>query len=67
MTQRTVTLIDKVNNKEVELPVVEPVLGTPGIDISTLPKAAGYFTHDPGYGVTSSCVSKITYIDGAAG
>ena len=66
MTQRTVTLIDKANNKEIELPVVEPVLGTPGIDISSLPKA-GYFTHDPGYGVTSSCVSKITYIDGGAG
>lgn len=67
MAQRTVTLVDKLNNKEVKLPVIEPVLGRPGIDISSLPKEAGYFTHDPGFGVTSSCESKITFIDGAEG
>lgn len=64
---RSVYLVDKVNNKEVELPVIEPVLGAPGIDIAKLPKETGYFTHDPGFGVTSSCESKITFIDGGAG
>lgn len=67
MSQRTITLLDKQNNIEVELPIIEPVLGRPGIDIATLPKEAGLFTHDPGFGVTSSCESKITYIDGGAG
>ena len=67
MTDRTVSLVDSVNNNTVELPVLEPVLGRPCIDISKLSQEAGYFTHDPGYGTTSSCVSKITFIDGAAG
>lgn len=67
MAQRSVTLIDDHTEKKVELPVIEPVLGRPGIDIARLPKEAGFFTHDPGFGVTSSCLSKITYIDGAAG
>ena len=67
MTDRTVSLVDSVNNNTVELPVLEPVLGRPCVDISKLSQEAGYFTHDPGYGTTSSCESKITFIDGAAG
>lgn len=67
MTQRTVSLVDPSNNHSVELPVLEPVLGRPCLDIANLAKDAGYFTHDPGYGMTSSCESKITFIDGAAG
>ena len=34
MTDRTVSLVDSVNNNTVELPVLEPVLGRPCIDIS---------------------------------
>lgn len=67
MTQRTVSLVDPSNNHSVELPVLEPVLGRPCLDIANLAKDAGYFTHDPGYSMTSSCESKITFIDGAAG
>ncbi|MDO5090358.1 MAG: citrate synthase [Cardiobacteriaceae bacterium] len=67
MSQRTVSLVDPANDKTVELPVLEPVLGRPCIDIANLAKEAGYFTHDPGYGTTSSCESKITFIDGGAG
>lgn len=67
MSQRTVTFLDKENNKEVELPVLAPVLGRAAVDIATLPKTVGYFTHDPGFGVTSSCESKITFIDGGKG
>lgn len=67
MPDRTVTFIDNSTQKKVELPVIEPVLGRPGIDISRLPKETGFFTHDPGFGATSSCFSKITYIDGSAG
>ena len=67
MSQRSVTLSDERQGKKIDLPVIEPVLGRAGIDISGLPKGLGFFTHDPGFGVTSSCESKITYIDGDAG
>lgn len=67
MSEKTIIVIDKEAQKQVELPVIQPVLGRPGIDIATLPKELGYFTHDPGFGVTSSCESKITFIDGGAG
>lgn len=65
--QKTVTLSDKSRNIELELPVLEPTLGKPVIDISAVPKGMGYFTHDPGFTATSSCESKITFIDGGEG
>ncbi|UJF25110.1 citrate synthase [Suttonella sp. R2A3] len=67
MVDRSVKLVDSQQGKEIELPVYEPTLGRPVIDIASLPKEAGYFTHDPGFGVTSSCESKITFIDGGEG
>src|SRR5690606_427908 len=56
-----------VAGKSVELPVVEPVLGQPCIDIGKLPKQTGCFTFDPGFTATASCKSAITYIDGDQG
>jgi len=56
-----------VAGKSVELPVVEPVLGQPCIDIARLPKETGCFTYDPGFTATASCRSAITYIDGDQG
>ncbi len=67
MGQRSITVVDKENGIEVELPVLQPVLGRPAIDIASLPKNTGYFTHDPGFGATSSCKSKITFINGGEG
>lgn len=67
MTEKTVKVLDQESGKEVILPVYEPVLGKPVIDIAALPKELGYFTHDPGYGVTSSCESAITFINGEKG
>ncbi len=49
------------------LPVIQPVLGQPCVDIAKLPKETGCFTYDPGFGATASCKSAITYIDGDAG
>ncbi len=54
-------------DKTVSLPVLHPTLGQPCLDIAKLPKEAGCFTYDPGFGVTASCKSAITYIDGNAG
>lgn len=66
MAKRTVKLTDDHQGREINLPVLEPTIGKPVLDISALPEL-GYFTHDPGFAVTSSCESKITFIDGGAG
>ncbi len=63
MSNKTVTLTTNYDDSKVELPVLDPVLGKSVIDIGGLTKATGLFTHDPGFTATSSCESKITFID----
>jgi citrate synthase len=67
MTDRSVTITDNENGKQVDCKVLTGTHGAPVIDISPLNKKLGMFTHDPGFGSTSSCESKITFIDGAKG
>ena len=67
MTSRSVSIVDRANNRTVELPIMSGTLGTDVIDIRTLYKELGYFTFDPGYTATGSCQSKVTYIDGDEG
>jgi citrate synthase len=67
MSKDTVTLIDNATDRQVELDVQRPILGTPGIDIRPLYRELGYFTYDPGFMSTASCRSAITYIDGDNG
>jgi len=55
------------DGKEVELPVLHGKAGPPMIDIRNLYSLTGYFTFDPGYTCTGSCVSEITFIDGEKG
>jgi citrate synthase len=55
------------DGKEVELPILTGTEGPPMIDIRNLYAKTGYFTYDPGYTCTGSCVSQITYIDGEKG
>lgn len=52
--------------QKLELPIKEGTAGPDVIDISSL-AANGAFTLDPGFVSTASCLSKITYIDGANG
>jgi citrate synthase len=54
------------DHKDIELPILNPTLGQPVLDISKLGNE-GYFTFDPGFMSTSSCESKITFIDGDKG
>ena len=54
-------------DKTVEMPVLQPTLGQPCIDIARLPKETGCFTYDNGFTATAACKSAITYIDGDAG
>ena len=63
----TVTITDNKTGKQIECPVLEGTYGTPVIDLKGLYQDLGMFTFDPGYTVTSSCRSTITYLDGEKG
>jgi citrate synthase len=67
MKNRTVTITDNASGKSIECPVHEGRYGAPVIEIGNLYKELGMFTLDPGFGVTGSCRSAITYLDGEAG
>ena len=67
MNKRTVTITDNKTQKSIECPVHEGRYGAPVIEIGGLYKELGMFTLDVGYGVTGSCRSAITYLDGEEG
>ncbi len=57
----------KINDTELELPVVEATEGSSGLNIAKVLSQTGYTTLDTGYVNTASCQSAITYIDGDKG
>lgn len=60
--------IDENGNKIViPLKSRQGTMGPTVIDVSQLYADTGYFTYDPGFTSTSSCESKITFIDGENG
>lgn len=63
----TVTFTDNSTGKTVELPVIPGTIGPDVVDIRTLYSETGLFTFDPGFGMTASCKSYLTYIDGEVG
>ncbi len=63
----SVTMTMEGANKPLSLPLRHGTLGPSVADISKLNANLGIFTYDPGYGMTASCESKITYIDGDEG
>jgi citrate synthase len=65
--KRTVTVTLDGSNKSASLPLLSGTIGPDVFDIRKLYGDLGVFTYDPGYGVTASCDSKITYIDGDEG
>jgi len=67
MPKRSITITDNETGKQVELDLTEGVLGPSAIDIGKLYKELGYFSYDPGFISTASCMSNITYIDGEKG
>lgn len=52
---------------ELDLNVVQPTEGNPGLALGTMLAETGHVTLDPGFVNTASCSSAITYIDGDAG
>jgi citrate synthase len=65
--KRSVTITLDGSNKSTSLPLLSGSVGPDVFDIRKLYGDLGVFTYDPGYGVTASCDSKITYIDGDEG
>lgn len=66
MSKLTAQLLINGHPSSIELPIYQPTLGTPVIDINQLGQE-GYFTYDPGFLSTAACESHITYIDGDDG
>jgi citrate synthase len=56
-----------LDDKQIELPIIEGTEGEKGIDISQLRAQTGYITLDPSFGNTGACKSAITFIDGEKG
>ena len=50
----------------IKLPILKGNMGPEVIDIRALGKQ-GYFTYDPGFVSTASCMSRITCIEGNKG
>ncbi len=67
MSDKTATLTNDQTGQSIKLNILEATDGPDVIDIRPLYKETGMFTHDPGFTSTSSCDSKITYIDGEKG
>jgi citrate synthase len=65
--KRSVTVTLDGTTKSTRLPLLSGSVGPDVFDIRKLYGDLGVFTYDPGYGVTASCDSKITYIDGDEG
>ncbi len=64
---KTVTISDPATGNSVHCPVMEGTHGPAVIDVHGLYGELGHFAHDPGFGMTSSCRSRITFIDGDEG
>ncbi|MDA8914954.1 citrate (Si)-synthase, partial [Alphaproteobacteria bacterium] len=67
LVTNNMTLTDNASGASVELPVLSGSVGPDVIDVRKLYSSTGKFTFDPGYGVTGSCLSALTYIDGEEG
>ncbi|HEY5311229.1 MAG TPA: citrate synthase [Pirellulales bacterium] len=57
----------RLNDQEIDLPVVEGSEQELAVDISQLRAKTGYITLDEGYVNTGACTSAITYLDGDKG
>jgi citrate synthase len=67
MSGKKFELSDPSSGKKSELQTLSGTVGPDVLNIATLSKDLGVFTFDPGFMVTASCESRITYIDGDQG
>jgi citrate synthase len=57
----------ELDDRSIEMPIIEGTEGEKALDISRLRAQTGYITLDAGYVNTGSCLSSITHIDGDQG
>ena len=67
MSKSTFELSERIGGRKSELPLRHGTLGPDVLDVRSIYRDHNVFTYDPGFGVTASCESKITHIDGDAG
>ncbi len=67
MSDKKFELVDRATERKAQLPVRNGTIGPSVVDVSSIQKDLGVFTYDPGFGMTASTESRITYIDGDAG
>ncbi|MGC6485814.1 MAG: citrate synthase [Candidatus Puniceispirillales bacterium] len=65
--KNTVTITDNRTGKSVDMPILGGSVGPDVVDIRSIYSDMGMFTFDPGFGMTGSCKSSLTYIDGEQG
>src|SRR5579863_6369681 len=65
--ERLLELGDRATGRTTQLPVRKGTLGPGVIDVAAIYREHQVFAFAPGFTVTASCDSKITYIDGDAG
>src|SRR5262245_58133724 len=67
MTDKKFELTDPGSAEKSELQVRTGTLGPAVVDIAPIYRDLGVFRYDPGFGLTASTESRITYIDGDEG
>jgi citrate synthase len=67
MSNDTLQVRHSVSGKQAEYPLLKGVLGADCADLRALSKDLGCYSYDPGFTITASCKSKITFIDGDKG
>jgi citrate synthase len=67
MNSKNFELFNPATGVKSTLPARSGTIGPDVIDIGAIQKDHGIFTFDPAFGVTASCESKITFIDGDEG
>src|SRR5215510_9641992 len=67
MSGKKFELTNLATGQKSELDVLSGTMGPDVLNVATLARDQGVFTFDPGYMVTASCESRITYIDGEEG
>jgi len=67
VAEKTLELGDRATGRATELPVRKGTLGPGVFDVASIYRDHEVFAFDPGFAVTASCESGITYIDGDAG
>jgi citrate synthase len=65
LMSKTATL--KIDDEELELPVIVGTENEKAVDVRKLRATTGYITFDEGFGNTGSCQSEITFINGEEG